>query len=645
MISFYPINRRTKRICLFFIVLIVFYSAYSMLEFPPPEFMKSDVDVRCELPTIDPYDKSIRAYIFQPKPLHCFSTPHLTFFNKGGLLDINKTVAQQSGFSLATINCSYQAVYRIHDDDHVGFQNPVSVTLPADIPVDFFLMTCQDADKHTFTHLHAHVSKKTFQKMAHPPHCPLSPYNVFIFGIDSLSRLNALRKLPLTYKYLTETLGGFAFKGYTKTGVNTFPNLIPLLTGKYTHQLKKTPVGSEYYDGYPVIWKNFSECQYVTMYSEDYPFISMFNYYDKGFQKQPTDHYMRPFWLTFENINPLKTFLDPVWLALENKQLRLGKSSKLCHGGSSKHMLVMNYLLSLFRRYGNKMPIFAFSWLNEISHDYLNMVEVGDKDFRDFFKVLNSEGFLDNTFLFFMSDHGHRFDWFRRTLIGRIEDKMPLLILKVPDKFKIKHPQVVRNLEENSEYLASPFDTHETIKDILYAKFEPHLNTSRNKHQAFQPISLFKQLPKSRTCSQAGIPQQFCACFKTLDINPNDKIVSILTEFMLKSINAFTENVRQLCTKFSFSSVLNVQKQVPSGSLLIKTKPKLFGFQLFYDDPIGIYIISMKVKPNDAIFEANINVRSTNSMEILGGIYRINRYGNQSFCVNEKKLKPYCYCI
>lgn len=639
-------NRCTKRIALFLILLIVIYSAYSVLKFPEPEFMKSNIDIKCQLPNIDPYDKAIVDYVFHPEPLHCSLKADLTFFNKKGLLQLDETASKEAGFSLATLNCSYQAVYRSHeDDDHVDFKKPVWIQLPADVPEDFFLIICQDINRRSFTHLHAHVSKKTFKKIKRPSHCPQAPYNVLFFGIDSLSRLNAIRKLPKTYKYLTETLGGFAFKGYTKVGENTFPNLIPLLTGKYTHELHKTPEGNSFFDGYPLLWKNFSKCQYVTMFSEDAPIISLFNYLDKGFLKQPTDHYMRPFWLSFESVHPVKTMLGPVWLALENKKVRLGKVSNLCHGGSPKHMLVVNYFLSFVRRYYHQMPLFGFSWITEISHDYLNMIEIADNDFFEFFKVLNSEGFLDNSFLFFISDHGHRFDWFRRTLIGRIEDKMPLFILKAPEKFKRNHPKIVSNLQQNSEYLTSPFDTHETLKDILYANFKSHSKISRSNDQIFQPISLFQTISKSRTCAQAGIPQQFCACYKTADIDPKEAIVSDLTKYMLKSINSLTEKFRKQCAEFNFFTVLNVQKQSPSGSLKIKSNPKLLGFQLTYDDPPGLYIISMKVTPSDAIFEAMVNVRTVNSMEILGNIYRINRYGNQSFCVAEKSLKPYCYCI
>lgn len=47
------------------------------------------------------------------------------------------------------------------------------------------------------------------------------------------------------------------------------------------------------------IWKSFSDNGYVTAFGEDVAFLNTFNYKRKGFHKQPTDYYMRPFFLVF----------------------------------------------------------------------------------------------------------------------------------------------------------------------------------------------------------------------------------------------------------------------------------------------------------------------------------------------------------
>lgn len=56
------------------------------------------------------------------------------------------------------------------------------------------------------------------------------PLSVLFVGIDSISRLNFIRALPKTCKYV-ENNGWISLKGYNKIDDNTFPNLMAILTG------------------------------------------------------------------------------------------------------------------------------------------------------------------------------------------------------------------------------------------------------------------------------------------------------------------------------------------------------------------------------------------------------------------------------
>jgi len=55
--------------------------------------------------------------------------------------------------------------------------------------------------------------------------------NILIIGLDAQSHMNFIRQMPKTYEFLTDTLSGIELLGYNKVGDNTFPNIIPLLTG------------------------------------------------------------------------------------------------------------------------------------------------------------------------------------------------------------------------------------------------------------------------------------------------------------------------------------------------------------------------------------------------------------------------------
>ncbi len=64
------------------------------------------------------------------------------------------------------------------------------------------------------------------------------PPNVLIIGLDSTSRLSFKRVLPRLESLLRDDLQALELKGYTKVGVNTLPNMLPLLTSYSMEELK-----------------------------------------------------------------------------------------------------------------------------------------------------------------------------------------------------------------------------------------------------------------------------------------------------------------------------------------------------------------------------------------------------------------------
>lgn len=56
--------------------------------------------------------------------------------------------------------------------------------------------------------------------------------DVLIIGLDSVSKLNFMRQLPKTYKLITRQLNAVVLIGFNKVGQNTFPNVVPMLTGR-----------------------------------------------------------------------------------------------------------------------------------------------------------------------------------------------------------------------------------------------------------------------------------------------------------------------------------------------------------------------------------------------------------------------------
>lgn len=135
------------------------------------------------------------------------------------------------------------------------------------------------------------------------------PISVLFIVIDSISRLNFIRTMPNTRKFLQEN-GFIEFVGYNKIDDNTFPNFNALITGLNLRQsfemCEPKTVGG--LDKCPMIWYDFRESGYVTAYAEDWAGISTYNYLKKGFRDPPTDFYFKPHMEAAETLN--KDVLD-----------------------------------------------------------------------------------------------------------------------------------------------------------------------------------------------------------------------------------------------------------------------------------------------------------------------------------------------
>lgn len=125
--------------------------------------------------------------------------------------------------------------------------------------------------------------------------------NVLMFGFDSLSRNTFIRKLPKTYNFITQQLNTQVLEGYNIVGDGTPQALIPILTGKIELELpetrKRMSHKANYVNVYPMIWNKYKEHNYITGFMEDVPHIGTFTYRLKGFDEQPTHHYMRTYYL------------------------------------------------------------------------------------------------------------------------------------------------------------------------------------------------------------------------------------------------------------------------------------------------------------------------------------------------------------
>ena len=116
--------------------------------------------------------------------------------------------------------------------------------------------------------------------------------NVLILIFDSTSYNHFKRIFPLSFSYLENLKSNFIFKNFNAIGSNSYPNILPLLTGINSVKNNLLNLSSELYDYKhdkekfedfrPFIWKDYEKEEFLTMFGEDEAWMGSFNYLANG---------------------------------------------------------------------------------------------------------------------------------------------------------------------------------------------------------------------------------------------------------------------------------------------------------------------------------------------------------------------------
>nr|XP_031846377.1 uncharacterized protein LOC116432971 [Nomia melanderi] len=583
--------------------------------------------VACKLPQLDVYNPEITKFIHSVPPLIC--TPEDWVIVSGSKLIISDKAKKKHGL----IKCSFSEILR-DDDYNVIFMTAVESNDYYELRnSDFVDVKCVSKNGNKWHSIMAGVKfdpqEKEKSKWENVANNALK-LNVLMLGFDSLSRNTFIRKLPKTYQYLKEDLGALVLEGYNIVGDGTPQALIPILTGKIELELpdtrKRMGQKAKFVNVYPMIWNQYKKQGYITGFMEDVHHIGTFTYRLKGFKEQPTDHYMRTYYLA---ATPYFRYFN-----------------KFCIGSIPLHMVMLNYMKEIFNVYKHQ-PKFLFGFHGELSHDSYNDIGVVDGDLGRWIKDLNELGHLNNTLLILMSDHGHRFAEIRNTLQGKQEERLPFFSFVFPPWFKKVYPKAYANFLHNTHYLTTPFDVHKTLENIL--NFETPKDGDR--HQ--RAISLFDKIPLERTCKDAFIEPHWCACLSWQEISTQDTNVIAAAKYFVQFLNAYTEEYRNICEKLQLKEILWAAKFVPNTGLLkFQKSGDLDGFIGDFSARTKLtsetYQVKVKTDPGDGLFEVSItyDMKKNTFSTRISDISRINMYGSQARCVENSlyHLRKYCYC-
>lgn len=605
----------------------------------------------CKISDVDPFDSKVRRFIVKVD-VKCKGLPPLVTQENNHLVLHKDIIDKYYGGSFK--ECRYQEIFRGpcgKDQDSTYDYSPLAVDFKDSIPwpqnVEFMRVLCENTSGVTIheNYFNAVPKKQNVEKRCNLADEKSRPdvkerLNVLIVGLDALSRLNFIRQMPITYRYLVEKLNAIQLKGYNKVADNTLVNVFPMLTGKFAEELGYMDA-SRPLDAIDFIWKKFSASGYRTLLAEDAPYMATFNYLREGFKKPPVDYYLRPF-----------------SMAVDMSAL-INSSTFHCVGKRLELEIVLDYIYKLADTFKTDSPYFAFGWNARISHDSLNLPRVADKPYADFIRKLHASNYLNNTVLLIASDHGLRYGHFLKTYMGKLEERLPAMFMVFPPWVYEKYPEIGKNLRRNQHKLTTPFDIHETLIDIMHFRGSPRpvgkVTGKNGRWRLPRGISLMSEIPEERTCKDAEILPHWCTCQNHRPILRNDTRAVNAAKFLVFTINKQLAKHSNLCAKLKFTKLVDAmlgEENTESLTARVVRSEKddhetniEFGEMPHFK---SVYLLlTVETQPGKALFEATVKYmysEENESYEVTGDISRINQYGKTSSCIVDYTARKFCYC-
>ncbi|XP_030383263.1 uncharacterized protein LOC115630748 [Scaptodrosophila lebanonensis] len=588
----------------------------------------------CRILATSPFTWDVVPLWFDLPKAHCGGWPLFNHYSDdvSNYLELNTNMAAKSylyRLKITDLKCKYQEIVR-SDDSHTRVVNERNFILKPNLRLiivkDIVHVTCNARNRTVYNRVHFFIKrpkdvtkKATVTKTKIPTpsqdHKRTRRLSVLIFGIDSISHMHFLRSMPETGIFL-RSLPHVEFWGYQRAHTNTYGNVLPLLSGQDANEIKRGCWEKSGYDKCKLIWRDFESAGYTTAFGEDAYTIGTFNYLNPGFRRPPTNYYLRPALTAMAELS-------------EVSNTRL----KHCNGHVSFGDELFEFFYKIMPHLKFK-DFFSFLWWAEGVHSDFNYAKLMDNQFLHMLQQLRDKGILEHSLVIFISDHGNRQGIFRLTRQGMMEVNHPILITCYPKWLEESHPLAISNLKLNGRRLITTCDLYATLKDILNIANLTDGNVNKRSEELSslgenipRGISLFLPIPELRTCALAHINETFCPCNTIREISIDDANVQRAARFMVRFINQLLQS-HTLCHKLKLKRVLNSYEYM----WRIKAENQDYDIK-----------VQAETVPGLAKFEGTVRF-SSYSMALTGPIERINIYGNQSSCIRNHSLEPYCYC-
>ncbi|KAK6748615.1 hypothetical protein RB195_001313 [Necator americanus] len=577
-----------------------------------PTATKNPLD-GCILPNFDPWDEEIIPYVNQDyNPLrkcnHSFK-PMTSLRN--GIVTVRAK----------NVSCWGRCLTR-HSDTRNKRGRWVNVD-DADFRCDIVETVCKnDQGKGVYQMVHAQIIEKDDSK----PYRNIGrndKHDVYVILLDSIASTQGTRNLPQTLHFFEKSMQAVSFPHINKVGLNSRPNGVALWFGKRMEKVSRKIFNlpdlepdwtydyfcKRYVDNETFLLKEFSEQGYKTLLAEDWMMGTLNWPKCKGFDKQPTDHYMRPF-----------------QIALERNVAQLLKDTYAPSNCIEQHQDVLRYLQDFINSY-NGIPKIGWIWLSLLGHDHESGVIHADSDFQRF--LLQNKKKLDESFVIILGDHGLRGGLVTHTKLGSVEMSNPLFYMSVPKKLR-KTTDILSILRKNAKKLQTHYDIRATLLDIL--KYQPNSSFTDRSFMTMKGeygTSFLRNQPEfERTCKSLPIPISYCTCqYPTKAIKRSSQVAEEAGKSLMGYINSYIKKFdpSKQCEELKFRYIISIYTYTP-------------------EEVTKTYQISVKaLPPSNGEFKGIVRQTSKGFEMVSPSVERLNRYGKKGDCTVDW-LKHLCHC-
>lgn len=142
---------------------------------------------------------------------------------------------------------------------------------------------------------------------------------------------------------------------------------------------------------------------------------------------------------------------------------------------------------------------------------------------------------------------------------------------------------------------------------------------------------------------EAGVPEHFCACYTSENISlEGNSYVNNLGLAVTDKLNALLSE-ESGCAKLTLNKVLQADHVSESQKAFYRSSINVVRPRA-ENDLRQKYTVVIETVPGNGHFLATCIQRKGEPLEVLPDIDRVNRYNNQSYCIDKHKLRPLCYC-